>query len=105
MDIAVVSMLAGFAAIFLFLYVAAVISWRRDWRGAAALERWAAGNGWSFFPDTTVRKRPAAREGGVGEAFTDRFNMTPDEVLNGIPETLWQARLTREVSPWTGQDS
>jgi hypothetical protein len=180
-------MLARFAAIFLFLYVAAVIGWRRDRRGAAGLERWAAGNGWSFFPDAadgppwagwslamisetastlqpydqlplkdvgpvlagvadgtevtlavarwmqgvdesggstvpyasslfvavrvpeslppmTVRKRPATREGGAGEAFTDRFSMTPDEVLNEIPEALRQAHLTREVSPWTVGD-
>jgi hypothetical protein len=43
--------LVGVAALFGLLFTAAVISWRRDRRGAAALERWAAGNGWSFSPD------------------------------------------------------
>jgi hypothetical protein len=43
--------LAGVAALFVLLFAVAVISWRRDRRGAAALERWAAGNGWSFSPD------------------------------------------------------
>jgi hypothetical protein len=46
-----VSVLAAVAALFVLLFTAAVISWRRDRRGAAALERWAAGNGWSFSPD------------------------------------------------------
>jgi hypothetical protein len=43
--------LAGVAALIAVLFAAAVISWRRDRRGAAALERWAAGNGWSFSLD------------------------------------------------------
>jgi hypothetical protein len=30
--------------------------------------------------------------------------MTPDEVLNEIPEALRQAHLTREISPWTVRD-
>jgi hypothetical protein len=46
-----VSVLVGVVAIFLFLIAAARISYRRDLRGAAALERWAADNGWSFSPD------------------------------------------------------
>jgi hypothetical protein len=46
-----VSVLGGVVVIFLFLFVAARISYRRDLRGAAALERWAADNGWSFSPD------------------------------------------------------
>jgi hypothetical protein len=179
--------LVGVAALLVLLFTVAVISWRRDRRGAVALERWAAGNGWSFSPDVadgppwagwslamisetastlqpydqlplkdvgpvlagvvdgtevslaaarwmqgvdesggstvpytsslfvavrradslppmTVRKQPAAREGAAGEAFTDRFSVTPDEALNEIPEALRQAHLAREVSPWTVRD-